>query len=367
MSFIIRKSISRVAYGIDYVVTRRLPTQGEIFVQKGDHATQSQIIGECHMPGDEMSFKVAQVLGVRASHLDSFMKKKLGERVHQGEVVADRGIWRLRRRFLSPLDGTLIELNEDSGMLVIQKDVVKHSLEAGFDGEVVAVEPQLAVDVRVTANILQGIFGFVENGFAEVDILTGDEPLRERHIDGGSCDKLIVSNGRVTIGVLRRALSMGVRGIVAASISASDWEEYILSESEKDFGSPEQNGLSLVFTEGFGDLRMREEMWDFLLAIKGQTVLMELSEFEQRPRIVFPISSSVPKTQPKASLTKMHVKAKKGARVRLISGKRFGEVGTLTSARLQSGGRPNELPNLAKIRLDQGQEEYVPRWNFEVI
>lgn len=367
MTFLARRAISRVVYGVDYLVTRKLPVLGEIFVDKNQRTTENQLIGECHMPGDEMKFKISQMLGASSNNVRKYLSKQEGQRVQIGEVLAQRGWWRFQRKVISPLEGTITSIDNKKGLVIIQKDVVKYGLEAGFDGQVVDVQPKLSVDIQVTANILQGLFGFVKNGFASVDILTHDEPLRERHIDGGSCDKLLVSSGRVTLGILKRALSMGVRGIVGASIAAQDWQDYITGQLEKDFLSPEQNGLNLLFTEGFGDLKMREDFWNFFVTVKGKNVLMELSGYDRRPRIVFPVVGQIPDKSQRGSLTKIYAKARKGDRVRLIWGSDYGKQASLTSVRLQEGLSDIEAPGLVKVKFDDGSEGLIPRWNFELL
>ena len=202
----------------------------------------------------------------------------------------------------------------------------------------------------------------------QVEVLSeGQEDLEEKHIDGGCCDRILISGGAITYGVIKRAMAMGVRAIVAASIPAGDFIEY----REKEWGGVRDDDraktIGVIITEGFGRHKMRLDILEFFHALKGQMVVLDEITGITGLGVIVPLGSEQTYSQV-SQLRKDVVKMKKLERVRIIAGEQFGMMGRIVSGSFIRGEETlGAEVELVRLKLDSGEEVVVPRWNIEVL
>jgi hypothetical protein len=297
-----------------------------------------------------------------------YLRKEIGEHLRVNEEVASRTFFGRKRSFRSPIDGTLTEVDEKSGQVIIQRNSIDFSLEAGFEGEVSHVEDNRIIDINVAATILQGILGIGLPVMGTIEIVTeAGESLLSRHIDGGCCDHILISSGPIDYELLKRAMAMGVRGIVAGSIPARDFQDYVAKECDGDVNGPKSKAIGLILTEGFGKIRMRQQFWEFLSGLKGELVLMNDLD-NGKPGVVYPSENYQVPLGGVLNSERSFIPLKSRQRVRLIAGLHFGQEGTVVSERIAAADSP-EAPgvDMVKVQLDGGATAQVPRWNLEAI
>ncbi|HNT30051.1 MAG TPA: hypothetical protein PKL83_03815 [bacterium] len=369
MSIFLRNSLARLVSGIQYVVKRELVNDGSILVKPGESVLADQVIAQCEMPGHQDIFRLARVLGVSTGRVQRYLRKKQGEPVKVGEMIAMRGGLGNKRIFRSPVDGTIENIDAKHGEIVLRRPPVDYSLEAGFDGIVAEVRTPREVYIQITADVFTGVLGMGERCVAEIDIITdSNEDLEERHIDGGSCDRIIVTGGNISYPVIKRAMAMGVRGIIAAGIPARDYQEYTSRELQGEFTQSEGKTLTMIITSGFGHHTMQLEFMEFFHSLRGQLVVMDRIHGTQVTGLIVPLGSAKSTHLPSQSFRKDVVKLKKQQRVRIIAGARYGFSGRVVAGKLMQGDQLlGEQAEFVKVRLDSGEEHAVPRWNVEVI
>ena len=360
MANMIRSSVSALVHKADYIARRSLPKPGDILVKPGETVNVSQIVGNCDMPGDKAFFNLAMIMGVSSRSIPRYMQVQIGQEVEVGSVIAQKKNWRGKRFFRAPIAGSVESYNVKTGELIMRRPPICYMLEAGFDGEVLEVHDQQMVDIRTTAHVLLGCFGLIKPSQGKIQVLSEDSVIEEKHIDGGCCDRIVVSKGAINFAIIRRAMSMGVKGLVAGSISAREFHKYV---SAGGLSPDSENQLSVIITEGFGDYQMRDEFWDYLVTLNGVTAMMDEVGYEKEAAIVLPLEYSKDNTR---KLLKQITPFKKNQLVRVIAGLNYGKLAKVVSGRMLNGDELyGETAEMILIKLENGLETAMPRWNLE--
>ncbi|OIP97685.1 hypothetical protein AUK40_02695 [Candidatus Wirthbacteria bacterium CG2_30_54_11] len=368
MNYFLRQSRARLLSGLKYVVRRELVSPGHILVKPGQTVQSTQIIAECEMPGRLDTFRLARVLGVRPDRVSRHIRKEVGDQVALGETIAERSVWGKKYFFRSPVDGTIDRIDSRGGDIVIRRPPIDFALEAGFEGEIADIIGEKAVDIRIVADVLIGVLGAGPPTVGQIEVINeNQEDLEERHIDGGCCDRILISGGAISYGVIKRAMAMGVRAIVAASIPARDYIEY----TEKEWGGVLDEGkpktIGFIITEGFGRHKMRLDLLEFFHALKGQVVVLDEITGITGLGVIVPLGSEHAAAQ-STQLRRDVVKMKKLEKARIIAGEQFGMIGRIVSGSFIHGEETLGADvELVRLKLDSGEEVVVPRWNIEVI
>lgn len=107
-------------------------------------------------------------------------------------------------------------------------------LEAPVAGIVREVRPGVGIGLATTGAALQAsiVLGGPARGRLEI-LADADEELRPGSLDVGRAGSIVVAGARVDAGILTRARAMGIRGIVAASISSQDLRDIEASEARQ--------------------------------------------------------------------------------------------------------------------------------------
>ncbi len=364
----VRDSRSKIMHHVEYTLRRELPVKGQILVARGEKVTAAQVIGQCDMPGESERFNLASILGASPRSIHRHLHRKPGEPVKASEVLAEKRHGFGRRVFRSPVDGILTNFNTHTGEIQIQRTSIAFSLEAGFEGVVTNIEGDRAIDITLRSSIMRGLLGIGLPTMGTIDTVTEyEDPLQARHIDAGCCDKIILSGGPVDYDVLKRAMAMGVRGIVASSIAARDYQEYLSQEFDGNESNANIKATAVILTEGFGRLRMHRKFWDFLSTLRGELVILDKLD-ENKPGVVFPSDSLSSPISGFETANSFWVNLTRQQMVRVIAGINFGKTGRVVLPEL-SNDDPLLGPgvDLVLVQLEQGGEQKIPRWNLEVI
>ncbi|MCL6504753.1 MAG: hypothetical protein K6T86_18910, partial [Pirellulales bacterium] len=131
----------------------------------------------------------------------------------------------------------------------------------------------------------------------------------------------------------------------------------------------EQVGLTLIVTEGFGNIRMAERTWQLLrsragceASVNGAT---QIRAGVMRPEILVPLDAATGSQGPEAAAAgQLEV----GRMVRIIRAPYFGLIGQVSALPQQ----PQVLPSGSRARvlevsLGDGRTLTVPRANVELI
>lgn len=163
---------------------------------------------------------------------------------------------------------------------------------------------------------------------------------------------------------------MGVSAIIAGGIDDQDLRDFLGYDLGVATTGSEKVGLTLIVTEGFGDVAMADRTWSLLQSRSGAesscTGATQIRAGVVRPEILIPWPGTT------AALTAPPVAAGRplapGAAVRIIRDPYFGTIGQIARlpaepAVLASGSRARIL----EVRTPGGELLIVPRANVELI
>jgi hypothetical protein len=167
---------------------------------------------------------------------------------------------------------------------------------------------------------------------------------------------------------LRRAVEVGAAAVVTGAIQDEDLAEFIGRDLGVAITGHEETPLTLILTEGFGEIRMAVRTWALLTALEGSVVSVngatQIRAGVVRPELVAPHAGSSTPPAGEASSAVLAV----GAAVRLIRAPWFGELATVTA--LPPAPQPIETGAVVRVleaRLADGRQVVVPRANVELL
>jgi hypothetical protein len=231
---------------------------------------------------------------------------------------------------------------------------------AGLAGRVVEVSPRAGIQLEGVARVLTGVRGWGGAAAGPLALFPRGESPAVVPIARGA---ILVYPQRLPLTLLQRAAAGGASGIIAASAAALELEAFARADltAVLDGLVPgiERFPLTLLLTEGFGDLPMDPGVLQFLTQRAGQTALLvgrTVPRWNLRPELLL----SAP---PNAHTVRLPADSALvlGAHVRVASGALRGSSGELLHlfAHPQPGPTSASLPS-AQVRLGDGRVVVAP-------
>ncbi len=353
---------------------RRLPLAGKVHVSEGQEVKAEEIVASAELPGDVLSVNVANKLGCMPSEVPQLVKVSEGDHVKQGDLLAETGGWfgRFKASCEVPVDGSVETISGVTGQVLMRGQPIPVELPAYVDGTVVEVQGDGGCVVETAGALIQGIFGLGGESFGELRMSadTPDQPLTPDRIDGECAGKIVVGGSLITAEAIAAAQESGVRGLVAGGIDAEEVDKVLGEPLGVAITGHEQIGLTVVCTEGFGEMAMAQRTFDLLKARNGQRTSVngatQIRAGVIRPEVIIPTSASPDERGAEAEEGEhgLHV----GSAVRVIRDPHFGAIVTVVAL-------PEELQQVeteARVRvleaeLPDGKRITLPRANVELI
>ncbi len=353
---------------------RILPLKGDVVVKVGDHVKPDDVVARTHLPGNVVPLNVANKLAIAPEDVELVMLKKVGDPVRNGEKIAvSKSLFGLlKSECLATIDGTIESISHITGQVLQRGEPTPVEVSAYLDGEVVEVIPKEGVVVACVASFVQGIFGIGGEASGNLKIVTPDNKtvLSDSLIDNSLTGKIIIGGSLVTAAALKKAISVGVRGIVVGGFDDKDLRDFLGYDIGVAITGSEDIGTTLVVTEGFGQIDMAAKTFDLLKAHEGQMACIngatQIRAGVIRPEVVIPAfdRGKLAATDAVAALEGLKI----GSPIRIIRHPYFGRLGRVSElpsplAILESESRARVL----EVEFENGQKVVVPRANFESI
>ena len=350
---------------------RRLPLLGDILVEEGASVSYDTIVAKTEVPGDPRLVKVSSILGIDHTEVRDFLYKKEGDKLQKGEVFGNYKAFfgLINREVTSPLDGEIESISKLTGQVIIRPEPVPVEVNAYIPGKVVGIMPREGVVVATQAAFIQGILGLGGEAHGEVRIVV-DFPKEELTADKISEDdkgRILIGGSLITIGAFKRAVEVGVSGLVAGGMNYTDVTEIMGEAIGVAITGHEEIGTTLIITEGFGKMNMSARTFDLLKSFEGYVAAIngatQIRAGVLRPEIIIPHegTEALKKEELSAGMVP-------GTSVRIIREPNFGAIGKVAGLpvelqRVESGSKVRVLV----VRLDDGTEVTIPRANVEII
>ena len=366
----------KVTEGMRIQKERRLPLEGEVLVETGARVEAEDVIAKADLPGNVQLLNVANLLSVPPEEVAEYMLKSVGEAVSEDEIIATtKGLFGLfKSQARSPIDGTIEAVSDVTGQVILREPPIPVEVKAYTNGTITETVPNEGVTVETYGTYIQGIFGVGGETVGNLVVISqssGDE-LTAEQILSEHRDNILVGGSLVTTDAIQKAIQQGVKGIIAGGIDDADLRKLLGYELGVAITGSEEIGITLVITEGFGEIAMAEQTFTLLKAREGMKTSIngatQIRAGVVRPEIVIPLVSDAAETVEEEQDGSIEGILEVGSSVRIIREPHFGKLGRVTEL-------PVELQNLEteaqvrvlRVELADGQQTTLPRANVEAI
>lgn len=350
---------------------RRLPILGEVFPKVGDKVSYDEIIARTEISGDPEIVKVAMLLGLEAEDIPRFMNKKVGDTVEKGEQMAFYSalFGLIKKRVESPIDGTVESVSEITGQVILRGAPIPVEVDAYIPGAVAEVMPREGAVIETNAAFIQGIFGIGGETHGDIHVIVEDntqvvdtDMIKPEH-EG----KILIGGSLVTLDALKKAVEVGVAAIVSGGIKHQDLTTFIGEEIGVAITGQEEVGITLIITEGFGEMIMNQRTFELLKEFEGYLASIngatQIRAGVLRPEIIIPHEQ-----YEEGETEALSQGMVPGTPIRIIRQPYFGAIGKVHSLPVELQRLESESKvRVVNIELENGEVVMVPRANVEII
>ena len=350
--------------------TRRLPLLGKVLAKVGDVVTAEDVVARTELPGKVSLINFANVLGCLPDELADKLQVEVGSEITKKQLLAEsRTFFGLFRNTIeSPIDGTLESVSKLTGQAVLRDKPTPVEVKAYVDGTIVEEIPDEGVVVETRATLVQGIFGLAGEVHAPLKMVSKspDAVLGPDDLSEDLKGQVIVAGAQATLEALRRAVEIGVAGVVVGGFAYHDIKELLGYDVGVAVTGTEELGTTLVVTEGFGEIAMAKATFELLAKHDGEaasiTGATQIRAGVIRPEVVIPHAGST--AEDEGAIGGLEI----GAMVRCIRAPYFGRIGKITSLPVELEKMPSEtMVRVLEVELEDGEAARMPRANVEVI
>jgi transcription antitermination factor NusG len=356
------------------IKNRILPLKGEVLVKVGDKVHPDTVVARTLLPGNVEPVNVANKLGIPPEDVEFHMLKKEGDKVEEKEKIADsKSFFGLFSSSVhSPIVGKIESISHVTGQVLIRGNPIPVEIKAYLEGEVVEVFEKEGVAVSTWGSFIQGIFGIGGETHGQIKVVTKDntEVLTDKLVDKSCQGKVIVGGSLVTSNAIQEAISVGAKGVVVGGLDDKDLREFLGHDLGVAITGSEDLGITLVITEGFGQINMAEKTFHLFKSKEGQEACIngatQIRAGVIRPEVVIPYVGDMHKKEKKEDFENIGLTI--GYPVRVIRQPYFGELGKVVALppqlqKLESESKARVL----EVEFRDGRRVIVPRANVEML
>lgn len=365
----------KVKKGMIVLKVRRLPIPGDVLVNVGDKVDFETVVARTAVPGESHVVKVCLILGIGSDELTSFMTKKEGDPVKKGEPIAKMSTFFGLRKTLVPsdVDGFIDNISDITGQVMIKEQPIPVEVRAYIPGKVAEILPREGVAIQTYAAFVQGIFGIGGESYGELKVLASspDEILIPEKVTAECKGKILVGGKLATTEAIKKAIQVGARGIIVGGVKNRTLIDILGYDIGVAITGNETLGISLIVTEGFGEMPMSDRTYNLLKAHDGHLAAIngttQIRAGVQRPEIVVPLPPE-DKAEEAGTSEELGAGMTPGTDVRIIRQPWFGQIGTVASLPVELVKVETESDvRVLTVRLGNGEIVTVPRANVEII
>ncbi|MFO1093120.1 MAG: hypothetical protein U0992_07380 [Planctomycetaceae bacterium] len=358
-----------------YRAVRQLPIAGDVLVRVGDQVQAQDVVARTELPGNVFPINLANQLALSPGDVRGAMLKREGEQVSEGEVLArTKGIFGMfQAEYASKVAGRIESVSHVTGQVIVRGAPIPVEVRAYLTGRVDEVMPQSGCVIAAQAAYVQGIFGIGGEAYGRLRIACTSpaQPLTPELIADDMRGEVVIGGARVTQDAVRRAIAIGAAAIITGGIDDQDLREILGYDLGVAITGTERIGITLVMTEGFGEIAMAERTHRLLCEHAGQAAAAngttQIRAGVMRPEVVIPLTSGTGHAAA-GSAGVFAAPLEIGASVRIIRDPWFGVLGKVTALPaeprvLESGSKARVL----EVTARSGERLVVPRANVEII
>ena len=263
----------------------------------GQSVNARDIVAETFMPGDVTPVNLANVLSLPPGDVAECMLKKEGDSVDVGEPLArTKGIFGFfKNEYAAKVAGTLESVSTVTGQVIIRGKPLPVQVLAFLSGEVTELVGNEGVVIEADVSFIQGIFGIGGETFGPIKMACKrhDEELTAELITPEMKGCIVVGGARMTGKAVQKAIEVGASAVIAGGMDDQDLKEILGHDLGVAITGSEQVGITLIITEGFGEIAMAERTFALLASREGDEAAVngatQIRAGVMRPEIVIPL------------------------------------------------------------------------------
>ncbi|MCX7838049.1 MAG: hypothetical protein N2559_01125 [Anaerolineae bacterium] len=335
---------------------RMLPARGIVMVTAGSRVGALDVIAKVTSAAKLRPVPVARYVRAKDT-LEKYLLKQVGEDFAEREIIVSKPEWFgvLRRLYRAPGAGRLAAVQ--GAWIVLDLASADVELRALYRGTVINVMARQGVLIEATGALAQGVWGAGGEGYGVLRRMVEqpDGIVTEEQIDVSARGTIIIAGAGITEGALRRAAQERVAGVITGGLSPR--LRRLVSELQ----------MPTLVTDGFGERAMATPFFDLLSGHLGEEAIVNaptVPTSPMRPEVFIPILAG---TDTGAATPPPTLFAQIGSQVRIVSGTRCGQIGTIA----EIVALPRLLESGVQTRgaeISLGSERvFVPWENLELI
>jgi hypothetical protein len=352
---------------------RKLPIKGEIAVELNQTVEPDTVVARAYLPGELHTVKIAEKMGLEPVELEGTMKVKKGDKIEKDQLLASKktffGLFTAKAS--SPIKGTVEYYAPATGHLGIREPDKLLEVDAYMKGQIIEIFPADGVAVATHGALIQGIFGVggERTGTIRIVVSSPEEPLTADKVPAECANQILVGGSVVTAEALRKTAESGGVGVIVGGIVNEELSDFLGYEIGVAITGQEDIDLTLVVTEGFGQMTMAHRTFDLLKELDGMDASFsgatQIRAGAVRPEIIVPATTDIAEAVEEEISQQLEI----GTSIRIIRVPYFGKLASVTAL-------PSELREIdtgSKVRMleaklaDTDEVVTVPRANVEII
>lgn len=328
----------------------RLTLPGKVLVSPGDDVRPQEIVAEATLQAGVISLDIERGLGVSREEADACVLRKPGDRLKEGDLIAQcEGT--LTRLIRSPADGTLLDVSR--GKAVLATGYQTFTVQAGLIGVVEDIFPEYGIQLRVEGSLVQGEWGNGRMGEGTLQVFeeTSTEEEGELSLVPGS---ILALNALTDPKWFRFANARELSGLVVG------WMPFEMQATAADCAVP------VLVLSGFGEGQMDPLTWDLLSSRTGEPCCVNATPADpflgQRPELIIPSEQGEPE-----DALGFQTLLTPGQRVRILTGAAKGKSGKVVSLEGPLLFESGFTFPAATIDLLDGKQVQVPQQDMVIL
>jgi hypothetical protein len=351
---------------------RRLPLQGNVVAAVGDIVGRDQVVARTDLPGDVVALNLVNRLGCSPAEVPRYMLHKEGDVVQEGTPLAETQpfIKWFKSTVNAPATGVVESISSVTGQVILRKEPRPVEVLAYVDGQIVEVFEGEGVSVETRGAYIQGIFGVGGECWGPLHVAV-DAPDQLLTSLGEECaGKIVVVGSLITQAIIDRARQVGAIGLVGGGLRDQDLRDLLGYDLGVAITGDEDIGLTVIVTEGFGEIAIARKTFDILKDSEGkETSISGATQIRAgvlRPEIIVPEKADVSNRSEARGEGEHGMDI--GDLLRVIRVPYFGRIGRVSALptelqEVESGARVRVL----EVEFENGERAVVPRANIEMI
>lgn len=271
-------------------------------------------------------------------------------------------------RVVAPIAGLITEIK--GAVISIKRPFVLTQTFAYVSGHVVEIIPELGAVLESDLTRLNGVFGIGGEAWGELRqaVNTAQDVLEANEITEADRGKALLAGSLLTYEAMQKALQVGAAGIICGGAHNIDIVKLVGHEVKPGIISREIK-LTVVITEGMGQIPMQQQMFQTIAAYEGKMVsingLTQIRAGVIRPEILLPAGEDDSVSTETEKTVSVMEELQIGDTVRIIREPWFGLVGKITADPEQEVVLPSGVQTLIYRLSVDGEQLAVPRANVE--